>query len=44
MPGQPPPIDLSHLMGPEFPTMLVNFQEAMAGGVLAPIQMVFRRE
>lgn len=42
--GPPPPIDLSHLMGPEFPTMLANFQEAMAGGVLAPIQMVFRRE
>lgn len=36
----PPPVTLSHLMGPDFAEMFTNLRAAVAAGVLAPIQIV----
>ncbi len=36
----PPPVDLSHLMGPDFATMFANLRAAMLAGVVLPMQIV----
>lgn len=40
----PPSVDLSHLMGPEWPTMFANLVAALEHGVLAPFEIVARRQ
>lgn len=37
---QPAPVDLRHLMGSDWPTMFGNLGTALAGGTVAPIQVV----
>jgi len=41
--AHPPPANLSHLMGADWPTMLQNLQAALAAGVLAPVQIIAGR-
>ncbi len=40
---EPPPVNLSHLMGPDFAEMFANLRTAAAAGTVAPIQIVARR-
>lgn len=36
----PPPANLSHLMGADWPTMFANLRAALAAGVVAPTQII----
>ena len=36
----PPPVNLSNLMGPDFAEMFTNLRAAVAGGLVAPVQIV----
>lgn len=36
----PPPVNLSHLMGPDFAEMFTNLRSALASGLVAPTQIV----
>lgn len=38
----PPPVNLSHLMGTDWPTMFTNLRAALGAGILAPTQIVAR--
>ena len=40
--ADPPPVNLSHLMGPEWPAMFSNLRAALGAGVVAPMQIVAR--
>ncbi len=39
----PPPVNLSHLMGPDFAEMFANLRSAVGGGLVAPTQIVARK-
>ena len=41
--ADPPPVNLGHLMGRDFGSMIANLLPAVKAGILAPIQMVARR-
>lgn len=38
--ANPPAVNLSHLMGPDWPTMFGNLGSALAGGLVAPTEIV----
>ncbi|MEO1061022.1 MAG: methyltransferase domain-containing protein [Actinomycetota bacterium] len=38
--ANPPPVNLVHLMGPEFPSMIANLVTAFRAGVVSPVQIV----
>ena len=38
--SDPPPVNLGHLMGPEWPTMFGNLRAALNAGVVAPVEIV----
>lgn len=40
--AEPPPANLSHLMGADWPTMFANLRAAIGSGILAPMQIVAR--
>jgi MPBQ/MSBQ methyltransferase len=39
----PPPVNLSHLMGPGFAEMFTNLRRALAEGLVAPTEIVARK-
>ena len=39
---QPPPVNLSHLMGSGWPTMFGNLSHALGDGIVAPVEIVAR--
>lgn len=41
--GNPPPLGLHLVMGPDFRTKVAHMVQAVEGGVLAPVQMMARR-
>ncbi|MEM9035594.1 MAG: class I SAM-dependent methyltransferase [Actinomycetota bacterium] len=41
--AEPPTVNLVHLMGPEFPTMIGNLGAAFRDGIVTPIQLIARR-
>ncbi len=41
--AKPPPVHLGHLMGPQFSEMFANLLPLVAGGVLAPMQIIARK-
>lgn len=40
--ANPPPANLSHLMGADWPTMFANLRAALGAGVVAPTQIIAR--
>ncbi len=41
--ADPPPVNLSHLMGPNWPAMFTNLRAALGAGIVAPTQIVAHR-
>lgn len=41
--ASPPPVNLSHLMGDDWPTMFANLRSALAAGIVAPTEIVATR-
>lgn len=41
--ANPPPVHLGHLMGPQFSEMFANLLPLVAGGVMAPMQIIARK-
>ncbi|MEL6892642.1 MAG: class I SAM-dependent methyltransferase [Actinomycetota bacterium] len=42
--NEPPPINLSHLMGEGWPTMFANLRTALDEGIVSPTQIIARRD